>query len=112
MSDTVLTVLIVAVAVVVILFMFRRQLSAFIFRANKEGVEAHLETRDTTAQDQTSGSAGRTHSVNISDNRQIGRDQEISVGRADTNVSDNLQLGEEQKIRVDPDPRSDKKKKR
>ena len=49
MSDMVLITLIVAVAVIILLFMFRRRLSHFGIKANKEGIEAELETRDPSA---------------------------------------------------------------
>jgi hypothetical protein len=95
MSDPVLITLIVAIAVIVVLILFRRQLSDFLFKANKEGVEAHLKTHDP----QDSQSA-HSHGVQIRRNRLVGRDNEIEVQQEDVGVDENLVLGKEQKIQV------------
>lgn len=96
MSDPVLIVLIIAIAVVLVLVIFRRQLSSFFLKANKEGLEARLETRETS-------STGRAD-VTISRNKQIGRGNVIEVGRGNVGVEDNTQLGEDQQIIARPDP--------
>ena len=109
MNSTVWIVLIVAAAVIVILYMFRGTLSRFFLKANKEGLEAELETREPT--DATSASAGKGvsgHSINISGNRQIGRDNEIAVERPGVNIIDNLQVGDEQTIQVEADRKKKK----
>ena len=98
MSDTVLIVLIVAVVVAVVLFMFRQQLKRFLFKANKDGIEATLETRDASRR-----SAG-PRGVSISRNVQAGKGNVIDVGRSDANVSENLQQGEDNVIRARPEP--------
>lgn len=106
MSDTVLTVLIVAIAVIGVLYMFRRQLSTFLFKASKDGLEAELMTRDpgeTKTED--------SHRVQISRNKLVGNDNQIEVGREDVGVEDNLLLGQKQKIEVKPDPEPKQKKK-
>ena len=107
MSDTVLTVLIVAIAIIVVLFMFRERLRNFIFKANKDGVEANLETNQ---QDKTLGNQGRQPSVNISGNRQIGKGNRIDVGRSNVNVEKNLQKGDDEEIVVRPQKSGGKKK--
>jgi hypothetical protein len=97
MNDTVLTVLIVAVAVIVVLFMFRRQLSRFFLRADKKGLEARLETHNPGA------IAKRSDSITIKGNQQVGADNAIAIERSNVNMADNLQLGERQRITVRPD---------
>ena len=97
MSDTVLVVLIIAITVIVVLILFRKQLSRFFIRANKEGVEAELQTHEQEKP------AGEKAGVSISGNKQIGRDNVIDVGRDNVEVEDNLQLGEGQQIKVRPE---------
>lgn len=99
MSDTVLVVLIIAVAIVIVLLVFREQLSRFIFKANKEGIEAQLDTR----QEQDAAKPRRQAGVTISKNKQFGKGNVIDVGRNDVDVEDNTQLGEDQKIMARPD---------
>lgn len=101
MSDNVWIVLIVALTVIVVLFLFRRQLSSFFLRAGKDGLETRLETRDTPGNAPGDGSDA---SVNISGTRQIGRKNKIRVSRPDVNISQVDQIGSEQQIDVQPDP--------
>jgi hypothetical protein len=103
MSETTWIVLIVTAAVIVVLWMFRGTLSRFFLRANRDGVEAELQTRESEG---TPSAPSPAPGVNISGNRQLGKDNEIAVGRDNVNVSDNLQAGEEQSI----DVKADKKK--
>ena len=98
MSDTVLITLIVAATVIILLFMFRRQLSRFGIKANKEGIEAELETRDPSAM------PDRQDGVIISGAKQFGKEQVIDVGRENVTVEDTRQVGTGQKIIVRPDP--------
>ena len=109
MSDTVLVVLIIAITVVVVLYLFRRQLSDFLIKANKDGLEAHLKTRGT---EEIETSTGERPGVQISGSRLIGKKNEIEVRRDDVRVDDSLLLGQEQKISVKPDRKSTKKKKK
>ena len=107
MSETVWIVLIIAIAVIVVLFMFRGALARFFLKASQDGFEAELETRE---QELTGSQAGQsTASTNISSNWQIGRENKIDVGQADTNVSDNLQIGSEQDITARPQTKPDSK---
>jgi hypothetical protein len=46
--------------------------------------------------------------VTISGNKQIGKEQSIDVGRPDVAVTDNLQIGEDQEIKVQPDKTTSK----
>ncbi len=109
MSDTVLIVLIVAVTIVVVLWIFRKQISRFFIKAGKDGVEADLTTREPVAPPTTPPQTGSSGVV-ISGNKQIGKDQKIDVGRSEVAVQDNLQLGERQEIKVQPDPKAPTKK--
>jgi hypothetical protein len=54
--------------------------------------------------------AGERASVTISGNKQIGVKQKIDVGRPDVAITDNLQLGEDQEIVVRPDQDSGEQK--
>lgn len=111
MTDTVLIVLIIALAVIVVLLFFRNQLSRFLFKANREGIEAELQTHKpvpgATSSTATSGAGG----VAIRGNKQVGEGNAIDVGRDNVVVEDNVQRGKDQKIQVRPDP-SGKKPKR
>jgi len=110
MSDTVLIVLIVAVAVVVVLYVFRSRLSRFSIRANQAGLDAELQTRDSSsAGGSAGGSSGKSACVNISRNLQAGKGNVIEVGRSNANVSDNKQLGEENVIRAQTEEPKKKK---
>jgi hypothetical protein len=108
MSESIWIVLIVAATVVVVLFMFRGALANFFLKASQDGFEAGLETHDPAPTDDSPapGEGG----VNITGNWQVGWKSKIGVNRKDVNVSDNLQLGPEQDITVHPDTDSEKKK--
>ena len=107
MSETVWIVLIIAIAVIVVLFMFRGALARFFLKASQDGFEAELETRE---QGPTGSQAGQSSAgTNISGNWQVGRQNKIDVGQPDTNVSDNLQLGREQDITARPQTKPDSK---
>jgi hypothetical protein len=110
MSDSVLITLIIALGIVVILFMFRRQLQEFFFKANKDGVEARLRTQKMSGTAQPKSKAGKEHEVNISGNKQIGRGNKIDVGVNDTNVSDNEQVGQDQRIQAKSPSNTPKRK--
>ena len=97
MSDTVLIALIIAAAVVVVLFLFRKQLHRFSLKASGKGLETKLEARTPTA------SPERQAGITIRGSRQVGEGNIIDVGRSGVNVEDNTQLGTEQKIVIRPD---------
>jgi hypothetical protein len=54
MSDPVRTISIIAAAIVIALFIFRRRLSSFLFKANKDGLQAELKTHTQEAAGDTS----------------------------------------------------------
>jgi hypothetical protein len=107
-DDTVLIVSVVAIAVIVILFMFRERLKSFGFKASKDGLEANLDT-ERQGKAGTAAQADKARSINISGNRQIGEGNQIDVGRSSVNVEKNLQKGKNQKIVVRPQKSSGKK---
>lgn len=88
MSDTVLITLIIAIAVVIILFIFRDKLSAFNLTANKRGLKGNLKNYPPPS------------GVTVSGNVQQGDNHEINVGRDDATVIDNIQDGRENTISV------------
>ncbi len=104
MSDAVLITLVIAAAVIVVLFLFRDQLKAFIFKANREGVEAQLHTYEPQ-QDKPSqmADAAPNPDVVISGNELMGTGNEIDVGRSSVQIDKNVLSGDEGKIRVRPD---------
>ena len=90
-------VLVNAAAVVVVLFLFRKQLHRFSLKASGKGLETKLEARKPTA------SPERQAGITIRGSRQVGEGNIIDVGRSGVNVEDNTQLGTEQKIVIRPD---------
>ena len=97
MTERVWTFLIVAIAVVAVVFLLRKQLSRLIFKGG--GIEAEVATHNPL----TSADAQQSQaSVNISGNKLFGKRQAIEVDRSDTNVSDNKLKGEDQEIHVRP----------
>lgn len=103
MDSTVWIALIIAAAVIVILFMFRPALKKFFLRADQGGIEAGIETREVpAAQPSTDATPNQAHAIEISHNKLMGAKQKISVGRSDVKVSDNTQIGHNQAIEVKP----------
>jgi len=103
MSDQVLIVLIVAAAIVIVLYLFRDRLKKFTIKGSQDNLEANLEAYKDTAQNEP-GAAGQSYGVNISGNKQVGKDNKIKVAQSSVNVSDNTQMGQGQEIRVDANP--------
>lgn len=102
MNQSVWIVLIVSVTVIVALFIFRRQLSSFFFKASKEGLETRLETRETIAG--SAAEAGERASVNISGTRLSGCRNKIKVSRPNVNISKVDVIGRDTEIVVEPEP--------
>ena len=103
MDNTTWIVLIVAVAIIVVLFMFRRDIRKFFVKASRDGVEAGLETRDPgQSPPPVATPPGHPRSVNIKGNTQAGSGNKISVAQPNVNVEDNKQLGRDQSIEVKP----------
>ncbi len=97
MNDTVWIALIIALAVIVVLWMFRPVLSRFFLKVGKEGVEADLETRERSSQQPTTF---RRFLTNVSRNWQIGRGNKVRIEQSGTNFEGNVQAGEEQEYEV------------
>jgi hypothetical protein len=94
MSDTAITVLIVAVAIVVVLFVLRERLGDFSMRANGKGIETRVKAHAPTAMPKTS----------IRRNLQCGSGNEIDAGD-EAVVEENVQEGTEHKISARPTSR-------
>jgi hypothetical protein len=100
MSQPVQIALIAAVTIVIVLVIFRRQLKDFIFKFNREGVDAHLSThKPESGHKPVPASTGKAD-TRISGNRLFGRDQRIDVRRPNTDVSENWMMGRDQVIAV------------
>ena len=96
MDPKVQIVLIIALAVVVVLIVFRRRLSKFIFKADSKGINAELNAMPPAAIGQ-----GKQEGIIISENKQIGRDNKIRVSKTDAvQITDNKQKGDGQEIDV------------
>ena len=103
MDSTIWIALIVAAAVIIVLFMFRHDIRKFFVKASRDGVEAGLETHDPGQSAPPGGAApGHPYGVNIKNNKQIGAGNKIGVGQSNVNVEDNMQLGRDQSIEVKP----------
>ena len=101
MSDPVLIVLIIAATVIVVLFIFRRQLKDFVFRVNKKELNAQIHTHspsETPASPRESGAG-----IVIRGIRMQGKDQGIDVSRPGVEVSDSRMTGIDQHITVAAD---------
>lgn len=95
MTETTWIALIIAVAVIVALFIFRRQLKDFILKINSGGVDAQISTHPPQpGQEHPAGSRG----VKISGNKMVGWLQRIFVRHDQAEVSDNVMVGGEQDI--------------
>ena len=93
MSDTVSISLIIGVVVLVCLFALRNTLKQFGLKIN--GLSANVKTHERPG-------------VNITGNKQSGKNHLIKTERNDINISDNFQVGEQNVIvaEVDAGPKS------
>ncbi len=104
MSNTAQIALIVTVAVVIVLYIFRRQLAEFMLKFNKDGLETKLTTHAPDApKPAPAAPAPASRPVVIKGNVQEGADHVIDVRRGDVEVIENLQDGDRQEIVVGPD---------
>ncbi len=107
MSNTAQIALIVTVAVVIVLYIFRRQLAEFMLKFNKDGLETKLTTHAPDAPKPAPATpaapAPASRPVVIKGNVQEGADHVIDVRRGDVEVIENLQDGDRQEIVVGPD---------
>ena len=99
MTERVWIFLIVAIAIVAVVFLLRKQLSRLLFKGG--GIEAEVATHSPLTSSDAQSS--RQASVTISGNKLSGKRQGIEVDRSDTNVSGNKLKGEDQEILVRPD---------
>lgn len=104
MSNSAQIAMIVAVAVVIVLYLFRRQLSKFMLKFTKDGLETELTTHTPDAPKPALASPpAASRPVVIKGNIQEGADHVIDVRRGDVEVIENLQEGDRQEISVGPD---------
>ncbi len=94
MSDSVLITLIIAV--VVVLYIFRRQLKSFFIRADASGLEAELTTHSPEGQPALNQPPSRP-GVEISGNVMKGQRHTIKASR-DASVRENLMEGRDHEI--------------
>ena len=100
MSEKTWIILIVALTVVLVVIILRRQLKNLHVKGM--GMEAKLETHsDSPSTDPKA--TGRRASVNIGDFNQTGFGNELNISRGDTNVERTKQIGKSQKISVTTD---------
>lgn len=99
MSDAVLVVIIVTVAVFLVLLLFQKRLRSFLFRADRDGIEAQLKV-DKTAPKQKSSKSGTT----VSGNKLIGRGNKVGARGKSVDVSENILLGENQELAAESTP--------
>jgi len=91
------TVLIVAIAVVVVLVAFRRTLRNFTMRASHKGLDVKMQAESRQQ------SAAAPGAVVIQGNRQLGWMHRIFAGRPAI-IRDNVLTGGKSQIEVAPDP--------
>ena len=109
MNEKIILWSIVALTVLIVLFMFRRQLKHFLFKAGSEGIEARLDTYEKESNRRESDQIQTPGTINISRNRQVGKNNKIEVAQENVNVTENKQLGSNQEIKV---KRTSQRKKR
>lgn len=102
MSDNVQIILIISVALIIVLFIFRRQLSDFRFKGGKDGVDMQLKTKKTETNSSANQSEKMSSGTSISGNKLWGRKNKIDVQANNASVDDNQLIGEEQEISVRP----------
>lgn len=111
MTETLWIVLILAAVVIVILVIFRKQLSRFIFRIGREGLDTELEThppaRNPREQPEVPvAGSSPARGVSISRNWVWGRRNRISVRHSSAEVEGNRIIGVDQDLTVSiSDPR-------
>lgn len=98
-----LVAVLIVVAVLIILWIYRDRLKLFVFKINREGVSTELEAHKPASPLRAKSAAPEPRSsVEISGNQQKGTGNQINVGRGDTRVRDNTQTGKDNKIDVKP----------
>ena len=106
MSEKFWIILVVTIAVLLVVFMLRRQLKSLVLKGM--GMEAEVQTHGA---DNLPGNASSARaSVNIKDFKQDGSGNELNIGRDDVNVERTKQKGIGQKINVRADKPEQKKK--
>ena len=96
MSDSVLVTLIITIAFVVVLYIFRDQLKSFFIKVTRRGIQAELTTHPPDAQPALNQPPPRP-GVEISGNVMKGQRHTIKASR-DASVRENLMEGRDHEI--------------
>jgi hypothetical protein len=97
MSDKVLIALIIAAALVIVVYLLRARLSKLRIKADGQSVEGQLE-----AGAPADGAAPASHpGVVVRGTWMTGKRQKVTVRRGDAELTDNVMRGTDQKITVD-----------
>ncbi len=107
-SNTVLVALIVVVGIVIIVLLLRDRITKFGAHASLKDQDGSVSIEAAKPQ-RAKTPPPDTHSVVISRNKNIGKDNAIEVSRGDVAVTDNDQIGQNQKIVAEPDTESKQK---
>lgn len=93
-SNTVWIVLIIAIALILVLFMFRRQLREFILKVTRAGVELELKNNQSTEDHPVPvNKAKRGPGTRIIGNIQFGKHNRIENNQSNASIEDNKQIG-------------------
>jgi hypothetical protein len=107
-TNLVLFALIVVVGIVVIVLLLRNRVTKVDANASLKDQSGSFSVQASKPQP-PQGTPPDSHSVVISGNKNIGKDNAIEVSHADVAVKDNTQIGKNQKIVVEPDTKGKKK---
>ena len=108
MTQTFWIALIVAVAVVLVVLLLRRQLSSLFLKGM--GMEARVETHGPDSQNAARNTRAMTKGgVNISGFKQSGSNNKLDIARGDVNLEQTQQKGSGQEINVRADQAEPKK---
>ena len=105
MSDEVLITLIVAVLLLLVLWIYRKRLSRFDFKAGTDGVDTKLETRPPQHKSSKGGVPEEEPRLRVKRNWLFGWRNRIRAEGKGVSVEDNKLLGGEQDIDAGADRR-------
>jgi len=106
MTENLWLALIIAAVVITAFIIFRKQLSRFIFRISREGIDAELDTHApfptaTNAQSATATAPG----VRVSGTTMVGKRSRLDVRHTNADISNTTLVGQEHEVVVAaPDP--------
>lgn len=100
MTEKEIIYLIVAVTILLIIFMLRKQLKRFLFKGG--GLEAEVETHDRAGNGPSRTQSSSQGGIHISGNKLKGKKNKINVGYSRANVEENRLKGEGNEINAGP----------